>query len=306
MKRVSIVVPCYNEKETITIFYNAIINLWKQLQKYELEIVFVDDGSRDNSFEIMSKLYEEDNRVKCISFSKNFGKEAAIFSGLHQASGDCVIVMDVDLQHPPSKIPEMLEKWEQGNEIVEGIKVSRGKESIFYKLCVNVFYIILSRLIGFDMRSSSDYKLLDRKVVDTLGQMKESNTFFRALSHWVGYDSIAVFYEVQGRTAGTTKWSTKALFGYAIKNLISFTYIPLYLIIMIGLAVMAVGAGLSIDALISYFQGRAVGGYPSLVILVILTTGGIMSSLGIMAIYLAKIYEEIKGRPRYIISKKKE
>lgn len=305
MKKVSIVVPCYNEEESLEVFYQNILLLWEKVEKYDLEIVFIDDGSKDATYDKMCQLHENDERIKCISFSRNFGKEAAIFSGLRQAGGDVCVVMDADLQHPPITIIEMLKEWENGYEVVEGVKMDRGKEGVIHGWFAKSFYRLMSWMIGFDMRNSSDFKLMDRKVVDSLGQMKEKDTFFRALSYWVGYKSTTVNYEVQNRVAGTTKWSGKALLKYAIKNLLSFTYAPLYIIAVLGGLLLLVGMLLGVDAVISYLKGQAVSGYPTLIIMLLLATGAIMCSLGIIATYLAKMYEEIKGRPQYIISKKR-
>ena len=306
MKKVSIVVPCYNEEESLEIFYRTILDMWEKIENYELEIVFVDDGSRDATYQKMCQLHEKDNKVKCISFSRNFGKEAAIFSGIRQATGDACVVMDADLQHPPSVIKDMINEWENGFEVVEGIKSDRGKEGVIHSCFAGLFYHLMSSMVGGDMQNSSDFKLMDRKVVESLGVMKEKDTFFRALSYWVGYKSTTVSYEVQERVAGATKWSGKALLKYAIKNVLSFTYAPLYIIAVLGGLLLLIGTILGVDAIISYLNGQAISGYPTLIIMLILATGAIMCSLGIMATYLAKMYEEIKGRPQYIISEKKE
>lgn len=308
MKKISIVVPCYNEEATIDKFHSAIKKLWENKQtadSYELELIFINDGSTDTTRGMIEKLSETDPCVRYTSFSRNFGKEAAIFCGLKQATGDAVIVMDSDLQHPVSAIPEMLGKWEEGYDIVEGIKLNRGRESRSHGLFAGLFYKLISSMVGFDMAGSSDYKLMDRKVVDTLNSLPEKATFFRALSYWVGYRQTTVKYEVADRIAGESKWSGISLLKYAVSNLTSFTYAPLHLIAIVGAIIILIGVGLGIDAIISYFHGESVGGYPSLVILITLATGGIMLSLGIIAVYIAKMYAEIKGRPRYIIDKQK-
>lgn len=306
MSRITIVVPCYNEEETIRLFHDALMVSLQNIPEAEWEIIFVDDGSKDNTYQRIKALAEEKDYIKYISFSRNFGKEAAIFAGLRQSKGDCVVVMDADLQHPPEVILEMYELWKQGFEVVEGIKRSRGKESVPHRLFAKSFYNMISKVIGIDMNNSSDFKLLDRKVVDTLSALKERDTFFRALSYWMGYKRSEVVYDVKERVAGTTKWSFISLLGYAIKNIISFSYSPLYLIIFIGLFILLVGVGFGLDALISFFLGNAAVGYPTLVFLITISTGGIMISLGIVGIYIAKIYEEIKQRPQYIIRDKKE
>ena len=303
MKKISLIVPCFNEEDTVDAFYKKTLEVWQKLNQYELEIVYVDDGSKDRTLQKIETLHEKDNRVKCTSFSRNFGKEAAIFAGLHHVTGDAAVVVDVDLQHPLEKIIEMAALWEQGYEVVEGVKEDRGTEKRIHKGFANLFYSWISKLAGLDMKNSSDFKLIDRKVIEALKGFKEKTPFFRALSFWVGFKSIAVSYAVEERSAGATKWSTKALVKYAFRNLISFTYAPLYMIAVLGTIVILFGVVLGVDALISYVNGTAQGGYPTLLFVMVLTAGAIISSLGIMSVYIAKIYEEIKGRPQYIVGK---
>ena len=303
MKKISLIVPCFNEEDTVDAFYKKTVEVWQKLNQYELEIVYVDDGSKDRTLQKIETLHEKDNRVKCTSFSRNFGKEAAIFAGLHHVTGDAAVVVDVDLQHPLEKIIEMAALWEQGYEVVEGVKEDRGTEKRIHKGFANLFYSWISKLAGLDMKNSSDFKLIDRKVIEALKGFKEKTPFFRALSFWVGFKSIAVSYAVEERSAGATKWSTKALVKYAFRNLISFTYAPLYMIAVLGTIVILFGVVLGVDALISYVNGTAQGGYPTLLFVIMLSTGAIIFSLGIMSIYIAKIYEEIKGRPQYIVGK---
>ena len=289
MKKISLIVPCFNEEDTVDAFYKKTVEVWQKLNQYELEIVYVDDGSKDRTFQKIETLHEKDNRVKCTSFSRNFGKEAAIFAGLHHVTGDAAVVVDVDLQHPLEKIIEMAALWEQGYEVVEGVKEDRGTEKRIHKGFANLFYSWISKLAGLDMKNSSDFKLIDRKVIEALKGFKEKTPFFRALSFWVGFKSIAVSYAVEERSAGATKWSTKALVKYAFRNLISFTYAPLYMIAVLGTIVILFGAVLGVDALISYVNGTAQGGYPTLLFVMVLTAGAIISSLGIMSVYIAKI-----------------
>ena len=303
MKKISLIVPCFNEEDTVDAFYKKTVEVWQKLNQYELEIVYVDDGSKDRTLQKIETLHEKDNRVKCTSFSRNFGKEAAIFAGLHHVTGDAAVVVDVDLQHPLEKIIEMAALWEQGYEVVEGVKEDRGTEKRIHKGFANLFYSWISKLAGLDMKNSSDFKLIDRKVIEALKGFKEKTPFFRALSFWVGFKSIAVSYAVEERSAAATKWYTKALVKHAFRNLISFTYAPLYMIAVLGTIVILFGVVLGVDALISYVNGTAQGGYPTLLFVMVLTAGAIISSLGIMSVYIAKIYEEIKGRPQYIVGK---
>lgn len=308
MKRISVIVPCYNEESTIELFHKAITSMWEEdsnlKDNYELELQFIDDGSKDKTYPILKELSKKDSRVHFASFSRNFGKEAAMFCGLRQATGDAAVMIDADLQHPVETIKDMIKKWEEGYEIVEGMKSSRGKENKSHGLFANLFYKMISKMTGFDMKNSSDFKFLDRKVIDALDTFTEKETFFRALTFWTGYKSTFVEYEVKERVAGNSKWSTKSLIKYAFKNLTAFTFTPLYFIAVLGIIVLLVGIGLGIDAVISYFLGKAVGGYPSLVVLISLSTGAILLSLGIIAVYVAKMFQEIKNRPRYILQDK--
>lgn len=306
LNTMSIIVPCYNEEESIEYFYEAMKDLEKELPEVLLEYIFVDDGSKDKTYRKLSELHAKDEKVKCISFSRNFGKEAAIFSGLRASGGDCVVVMDADLQHPPKTIVEMYAKWKEGYEVVEGIKLNRGKESIFHKCFANTFYNIMSKMMGVNMQNTSDFKLLDKKVVGVLGDLHEKDTFFRALSYWVGFKSTSVHYEVQERVAGTTKWSVISLARYACKNMIAFSYAPLNFIMMLGMIVVVIGAIFGIDAFASFLHGNTTDGYPTLIFLLVMSTGVIMISLGIVGVYIAKIYEQVKDRPQYIIEDKKE
>lgn len=308
MKTISIVVPCYNEEATIDKYHNAVKSLWEGSRisdRYELELIFINDGSSDNTRSMIEQLSKGDPCVHYTSFSRNFGKEAAIFCGLKQATGDAVVVMDADLQHPPAVIEKMIEKWESGKAIIEGVKSDRGRERHSHRFMSRLFYSLMCRMTGFDMADSSDFKLMDRKVVDVLNSLSEKATFFRALTYWVGFDSDKVEFEVAERSGGTGKWTGRSLFSYAISNMTSFTYAPLYIIGLTGIVILLVGLYLGVDAIITYFEGIAVSGYPSLVILITLCTGGIMLSLGVIAIYIAKMYTELKNRPRYIIEDQK-
>ena len=309
MKKISVIVPCYNEEATIELFHEAITKFWESepnlKDNYELELQLVNDGSKDRTADILKALADKDTRVHYTSFSRNFGKEAAIFCGLKLVTGDAAVVIDADLQHPVETIKDMVLEWEKGFDIVEGRKEERGKESGVHKLFANMFYGIISRLTGFDMKNSSDFKLIDRKVIDALNDISESETFFRAMSFWVGFKSTTVSYTVNDRVAGESKWSTRSLIRYAFKNITSFTYSPLYIIMYLGIIVLLVGIILGIDAIVTFFKGSAMSGYPSLIILIVLATGAILLSLGVIAVYIAKIYQEVKARPRYIIGDKK-
>lgn len=300
MSLLSLVVPAYNEEDNISNTVSVLTEILDNTHE-DYEIIFINDGSRDKTFEKVLEASKTKPQVKGISFSRNFGKEAAIFAGLEVSSGDAVVVLDCDLQHPPTIIPKMLELWKEGFEVVEGVKSSRGKESFFHRICAGTFYSIMSHLIKIDMKATSDYKLLDRKVVDELIKLKEHNTFFRALSFWVGFKSTKIEYEVQERAFGTTKWSFFSLMKYAINNATSFSTFPLQIVTGLGVASIFLSLVLGIQTLVKFFMGTAKEGFPTVILLELLIGGFIMLSLGIIGHYVARIYEEVKGRPRYII-----
>lgn len=301
MAVLSIVLPAYNEEQNIA---NTAMVLDELLTEHEIayELVFISDGSRDGTFQEIRKAAEANPRVKGAEFSRNFGKEAGIFAGLELAEGDAVIVMDCDLQHPPSVIPEMWKLWRQGAEVVEGIKTSRGKESLGHKLSAGLFYRIMSRLIKMDMNASSDFKLLDRKVVDVLLALPERNTFFRALSFWAGFRTETVQYEVQERQFGQSKWSFWSLMKYAISNATSFSTLPLQMVTVMGVISILFSVVLAIQTLVKFLTGTAVEGFTTVILLILIIGGFLMLSLGVIGHYIARIYEEVKGRPKYIIS----
>lgn len=303
MSLLSLIVPCYNEESVIQTFYDSTKEILKDLPM-TIEYIFVNDGSKDKTLSILKELHKSDSNVHYASFSRNFGKEAAIFAGLHEAKGDACVVIDADLQHPPKTIYDMYDLWKQGYEVIEGVKSSRGKESLAHKFMAGTFYKMISGFMGMDMNDSSDFKFLDRKVVDVLCTLKERNTFFRALSFWVGFNTTSVTYDVQDRAAGNTKWSPVKLVRYACNNLTSFTYAPLYMIIAIGVIFFIGGIALIVDAIIDFVMCNTVDGYPTLLIVQVLSTGCILFSVGVIGVYIAKIYDELKQRPQYIVSER--
>ena len=270
----------------------------------ELELLYVDDGSRDGTVTEVKKLREKDQRVHLVSFSRNFGKEAAIFAGLEASTGDCCLIMDCDLQHPAELIPEMYRLWQDGYEVVEGVKASRGKENFLHTLCANSFYHIISKASGIDMSKTSDFKLLDRKAVDSLLAMPERAPFFRALSSWIGFRTISIPFHVKERENGTSKWSVWKLIKYAIRNITSFSGAPLQFVTFLGWVMFLCSIGLGIQSLYRYFTGTALEGFTTVILLQLLIGSVLMISLGIIGHYISRIYDEIKARPRYLITKK--
>ena len=300
MSILSIILPSYNEQKNISNTAKVLSALLEK-EQIDYELIFVSDGSVDGTYETICEEQAKNPNVKGVEFSRNFGKEASIFAGLQVATGDACIVMDCDLQHPPTVIPQMVALWQQGYEVVEGVKSNRGKESLLHKAFANMFYGIMSKLIKVDMKSSSDFKLLDRKVVNVLLNLTEKNTFFRALTFWAGFNSTTVSYEVQDRLYGESKWSYRSLFKYAISNATSFSTLPLQLVTVMGMVSIGFSVILAIQTLVKFFMGTAVEGFTTVILLVLIIGGFVMLSLGIIGHYLARIYEEVKGRPKYII-----
>ena len=297
----SVVIPAYNEQEMVPVAAEQISAILDAAQ-IENELIFVDDGSKDTTWAQIKAASEAHGNVRGVHFSRNFGKEAAIFAGLHHAKGDCVAVIDCDLQHPPEKLVEMYRLWEQGVEVIEGVKSDRGTESALHRLSAKVFYSLISRATKVDMTRASDFKLLDRKAVNVILTMREKRAFFRALSSWVGFKTAEVCYEVRERTAGESKWSTWSLMKYAVSNITAFTALPLHLVTIFGVLTLLVSLVLGVIALVQKFMGIALGGFTTVIILLLFLGSLIMISLGIIGYYIGNIYEEIKDRPRYIVA----
>ncbi len=301
----SIIVPAFNEQENVQNTAHVVQQVMERAQ-ISYELIFVSDGSRDKTFSKVAELALADKRVRGLEFSRNFGKEAAMFAGLSAARGGCAVVMDCDLQHPPKTIVEMYRLWEQGYEIVEGVKNSRGDEGVLRKWFAKGFYKIISALTGFDMENASDFKLLDRRVVKVLLDMPERRTFFRAMSFWVGYKSGQVYYDVAERAYGQTKWSFFKLLRYAVSNIISFSTKPLATVGYMGMLSVAVGLVMGIQTFVRWISGRSVEGFTTVILLLLLMGGGILLGLGIIGSYIAAIYQEVKQRPRYVVRRDTE
>lgn len=303
MSLLSVILPAYNEEKMID---RAAETVGKILSDAGIsyEIVFVDDGSKDGTWKQIEKVAQRDAHIIGIHFSRNFGKESAMMAGLANADGNCCAVMDCDLQHPPETLVEMYRLWEQGYEVVEGVKKSRGKESALHKASAGLFYRILSGATKIDMSRASDFKLMDRKAVDALLELPERNAFFRALSAWVGFKSTSVEFDVREREEGESKWSTKSLIKYAVTNIVAFSAAPMQFVTFAGCFVLVLAVVLGVQTLVKYFMGHAVAGFTTVILLILFIGSIIMISLGIIGYYISKIYEEVKGRPRYLISKK--
>lgn len=297
----TVVLPAYNEQDSVPLAADTICPLLEK-EGIRHEILFVNDGSRDGTWKAIQAQTARHPQVRGVCFSRNFGKEAAIFAGLAQAKGDCAVVLDCDLQHPPEKIVEMYRLWQQGYQVVEGVKVTRGKESPLHTLAAKTFYHFISNATKIDMSRASDFKLLDRRAVDVLVAMREKNAFFRALSSWIGFETTQVEFEVQPRAAGESKWSIRSLVRYAITNLAAFSTAPLQIVTFLGVLVFLCSLVLGGWSLWQKISGQALEGFTTVILLLLLIGSILMICLGIIGYYIAKIYEEIKDRPRFIIS----
>ena len=303
MAKLSVVLPAYNEEAMLLKAAETLKEILEK-EKIEYQLIFVDDGSRDQTWSLITEAARRDPYVTGIHFSRNFGKEAAIFAGLANAEGDCAAVMDCDLQHPPQTLVQMYRLWQEGYEVVEGVKRTRGKESAIHRASAGLFYKIMSSATKIDMSRASDFKLMDRRAVDSLLEMPERNAFFRAMSSWIGFRSTTVEFDVQEREAGESKWSTRSLIRYALTNIVGYSSAPMQMVTGAGAVVFLMAVVLGIQTLVKYFSGHAVEGFTTVILLLLFIGSVIMISLGIIGYYISRIYEEVKGRPRYIISRK--
>ena len=299
----SVVIPVYNEEKQIEKTINEVKSAISPLGE-SYEIVVIDDGSVDKTWDVLKELANKNPEISAFRFSRNFGKEAAIMAGLSNAKGDACITMDADLQHPPGLIPEMTKLWREGFEVVEAVKRDRGKETSLSRFSASMFYKIMHRLSGFNLENASDYKLLDKKVVQEIIRMPERETFFRGLTAWVGYKRTEVYFSVPERETGKSGWSKWKLFRLAITAFTSFSSLPLQFVTFIGVLFLIGSIILGIQTLIMKLKGWAIGGFTTVILLLLIIGSCLMISLGLIGIYIARIYNEVKSRPRYIISEK--
>lgn len=303
MHDLSIVIPAFREGAHLSESLAKIADVLRQTG-LTFELIVVDDGSDDDTWDTMCRSAEEITELRAISFTRNFGKEAAIAAGLARVDGDAVVVMDADLQHPPDLIPDMVRLWrEQGCEIVNAVKQDRGKESACSRLAATLFYDVFAKLSGLQLKNGSDFKLLDRKVVDAYCKLPERELFFRGIVSWFGYRQCSIPFEVEKRTAGDAKWSTTARIIMATNAFTSFSAIPLQFVTLAGILTLVIGFVLGVQTLFMWVTGRAVEGFTSVILLLVVIGAILMISLGIIGQYLAKIYDELKARPRYLIDR---
>ncbi len=300
----SVIIPFYNEEEQVNetiVVTKAVLDAIPDL---DYELILIDDGSRDQTWLHMEAAARSDERLQVLGFSRNFGKEAAICAGLDHAKGDAAVLMDGDLQHPPRYIPEMVRLWrEEGYEVVDGVKKERQKESALSRWTANAFYSFFQKLTKYNLKDASDFKLLDRRVIEAWKSLGEYNTFFRGLSAWLGYKRVVLEFEVDDRTHGTSKWNLRSLLKLSINALTAFSSAPLHIIVVMGMAFWVIALILGIQTVINYVLGTSVAGFTTVILLILIIGGAIMIALGLIGKYIASIYDEVKDRPRYIISR---
>lgn len=303
MKTISILVPCYNEAKSLALLFDELNRVISQMDMYNWEVLFVNDGSRDNTMEVIRDLRRKDSRVSYVDLSRNFGKENAMLAGFDYAKGDAVIIMDADLQHPPAVIPDMIQKWEEGYDDVYAQRKARGKESWLRKKLTKLYYKMLQGSSRMDVLPNvGDFRLLDRKCVDALCQMRESGRYTKGMYCFIGFRKIGVEFETQDRVAGESSMSYRKLVNLALEGITSYTTAPLRWATIIGIVVSVIAFIYMLFVLVkALLYGDPVAGYPSLLVIMLFLGGIQLLSLGILGEYLGKVFVEAKNRPVYFV-----
>lgn len=307
MKKLSIVIPMYYEEEVANECYARITSVCKSIENYEYEIIFVNDGSKDKTLEILEKIAKEDKQVKVISFSRNFGHQVAVTAGLKYVTGDAIVIIDADLQDPPELIPEMLKLWEQGNDVIYGKRKKREGESRFKLFTASMFYKTLNALSDVKIpMDTGDFRLVDRNVVDTINSMPEHNKFLRGLFSWAGYNQYALEYERRERYAGKTKYPLKKMIKLATDGIIGFSTKPLKMLGGLGIISIFISFIILVYAILSFiFEWNDItAGWTSIMVAITFFAGVQLLSIWVISEYIGRIYEETKNRPQYIINRK--
>lgn len=304
-KLVSVVIPTFNEGEAIEHNLPVILSVLESIEDIELELLVVDDGSVDDTASRVRQLCNDHPALNLLCLNRNFGKEAAVHAGLTHAHGDAVVVMDSDLQHPPELVPNMVKLWQEGIAVVESCKSSRGKESFASRSLAHGFYTLFNMLSGFDIKNKSDFKLLDREVVEAYCALPERKRFFRGMIPWLGFSSAQLYFDVPERQFGQSAWPRLKLMRFSLTALSSFTSTPLHLVSLLGLLFLSISVVLGGIALYDKFSGDAVSGFTTVILLVLITGSLTMFALGQIGIYIEQIFDEVKQRPTYVINERK-
>jgi len=303
MKKISLIIPCYNEEKVIDLFYNEITKIMENLKNYDFELLFIDDGSKDNTLNLLKKLAENDNRIKYLSFSRNFGKEAGMLCGLRKSTGDLVCIIDADLQHPPELIYDMINYINEGYDSVSTKRKNRIGEPKIRSYFANLFYKIINKTSKIHLtEGATDYRIMNRKMVDSLLEMSEYNRFSKGMFEWVGFKTKWLEIDNVERIAGQTTWSFYSLFNYAIEGIVSFSVAPLRIASVTGILISFTSFIYAIYIFIrTLFLGIDTPGYASLICIILFIGGIQLISMGIIGEYLSRTYLEVKNRPDYII-----
>jgi dolichol-phosphate mannosyltransferase len=301
--QLSIVIPAFNEAENIPVIAQKIKMILGD--QYTYEILFVDDGSKDKSLAVLRRLAGQEPAVKFIALSRNFGHQMALRAGLEHAQGEAVISMDADMQHPPEMLPQLIQKWQEGYEIVYTIREKDPNQTFFKKQTSTWFYKLINYAADIDLdEGAADFRLLDRKVVDYLKQFKENDLFLRGIISWIGFNQYKISYKPAERFAGTSKYSVKKMVALASNGITSFTTKPLYLSVLLGFMMFLFAIGFGFDALYDHWMGQTTTGWTSIIIIIVMIGGIQLIMIGIIGIYLGKMFLEVKQRPSYIIKEK--
>lgn len=304
MKKISIVIPMYYEEEVAKQCYEKVTEVMSSLNNYDYEIIFVDDGSKDKTLEILENIQKTDMKVKIISFSRNFGHQAAVTAGIKYVTGDAAVIIDADLQDPPETIPDMIKLWEDGNDVVYGKRRSREGESRFKLLSAKMFYKVLNALSDVEIpKDTGDFRLVDKKVLDVVNSMPEHNKFLRGLFSWTGFEQKAYEYERKERFAGKTKYPLKKMLKLAQDGIFSFSIKPLKIVGAMGIISVVISIIILVYAILSYAfnWNNLTAGWTSLMVTMTFLCGMILISLWMIGEYIGRIYDETRGRPQYII-----
>lgn len=301
MKRISIIVPCYNEEQVLPLLYESLCKLSVQQSSYAWEFLFINDGSQDQTLSILERLHKEDERCNYIDLSRNYGKEAAMLAGFDYCKGDAVVIIDADMQDPPSLIPQMIEKWEEGFEDVYARRSTRGKESFIRRYLSKKYYQLLSRFADTDILPNvGDFRLLDRQCVDALCTLRENGRYTKGMFCYIGFKKTEIIFDRQDRIAGKSKMSYRSLFHLAAEGLMSYTTAPLRIASIIGLLVSTFAFIYAVWIFIkTLIWGDPVAGFPTLMVAILFIGGVQLLSLGIIGEYLSRVYKETKNRPVY-------
>jgi glycosyltransferase involved in cell wall biosynthesis len=302
---ISVVAPIYNEGPGVERFVARLGDVLGSAS-IDYELVLVDDGSADDSWSRITQQALLDPRVRGLRLSRNFGKEAALLAGLEHAAGDAVVVIDSDLQHPPAAIPAMVRRWQEGAHVVEAVKRNRTGQSLGNRLSSRLFNRAFTRLTHVDLVDATDFRLLGRPAVDALRQMPEHSSFFRGTSSWIGFTRATVEVDIDHREGGTSRWTARGLARLAVNGLTSFTSAPLHLVTLVGVAFAVFAAVLGVQTLVRWISGGSVAGFTTVILLLLVTGTFVLIGLGVIGEYLARIHEEVRGRPRYLVQERAE